>query len=104
MKSGEHAYLEQFRTMQEDHATIETAKDTPVIDLDDVDDVGPHDRLRVAAERKEAELTFLAEAVAKHDPASGAGRTSQASSFFCIFIGTLHLDSSLKPCGLCCRL
>ena len=80
MKSGKRAYLEQFRTMQEDLATKGTAKDTPVIDLDDVDDVGLHDRLRVEAERREAELTLLAEAVAERDPASGAGGTSQAAS------------------------
>ena len=80
MKSGECAYLEQFRTMQEDLATRGTAKDTPVIDLDDVDNVGLYDRLRVAAERREAELTLLAEAVAERDPASGAGGTSQAAS------------------------
>ena len=80
MKSGEHAYLEQFRTMQEDLATRGTTKDTLVIDLDDVDDVGLHDKLRVAVERREAELTFLAEAIAERDPASGAGRTSQGAS------------------------
>ena len=66
--------------MQEDLATRGTAKDTPVIDLDDVDDVGLHDRLKVAAERREAELTLLAEAVVKRDPASGARETSQATS------------------------
>ena len=76
MKSGEHAYLEQFQTMQEDLAMRGTAKDTPIINLDDVDDVGLHDRLRVAAERREAELTLIAEAVAERDLASEAGRTS----------------------------
>ena len=80
MKSGERAYLEQFWTMQEDLAARGTAKDTPVIDLDDVDDVSLHDRLRVAAERREAELTLLVEAVAERDPASRAGGTSQAAS------------------------
>ena len=77
MKSGERAYLEQFQTM---HATRGTAQDTPVIDLDDVDDVGLHDRLRVAAERREAEPTLLTEVVVERDPASGAGGTSQAAS------------------------
>ena len=80
MKSGKSTYLEQFRTMQEDLATRGTTKDTSVIDLDDVDDVSLHDRLRVAAERREAELTLLAEAVAERDPASGVGGTSQAAS------------------------
>ena len=80
MKSGERAYLEQFRMMQEDLATRGTTKDTHVIDLDDVDDVGLHDRLRVVAERREAEFTFLSEAVVERDPASGAGGTSQAPS------------------------
>ena len=80
MKSGERAYLEQFWTMQEDLATRGTAKDTPVIDLDDVDNVGLHDRLRVAVERREVELTLLTEAIAERDPASGAGGTSQAAS------------------------
>ena len=54
MKSSERAYLEQFWTMQEDLATRGTAKDTPVIDLDDVEDVNLHDRLRVTTERREA--------------------------------------------------
>ena len=45
-----------------------------------MDDVGLHDRLRVAAERREAELTLLAKAVAERDPASEAGGTSQAAS------------------------
>ena len=44
-------------------------------------------RLRVAAERKEVELTLLAEAVAERDPASGAGGTSQAASTSALGMG-----------------
>ena len=45
-----------------------------------MDNVDLHDRLRVAAKRREAELTLLVEAVAEPDQASGAGGTSQAAS------------------------
>ena len=82
MNSSDRAYLEQFWTMQEDLATRGTAKDTPVIDLDDVDDVGLHDRLKVAAERMEVKLTLLVEAVAERDLASRTRGTSQATSTF----------------------
>ena len=87
MKSGERAYLDQFWMMQEDLATRGTAKDEPIIDLDNVDNVGLQDRLKVAAERREAELTLLTEAVTERDPTSGAKGTSQAASTFASDMG-----------------